>query len=124
MAGLVGVLIVVAAGGLALCGWSAEMWNGALTWPPMIIGGVAMSVAATWIGRAAATGLTAANPVRRAEPEQAADETEPERRRLGFWVGRDRTRRWQRSEAERSLAEATVARQTSPSQRMWPVGQA
>jgi hypothetical protein len=62
MAGLVGVLLLTAAGGIGLYGWSAGMWTGALTWPPMIVGGVAMAVAATWIGNAAATGLGAARP--------------------------------------------------------------
>ncbi|SNT19175.1 hypothetical protein SAMN05421812_103639 [Asanoa hainanensis] len=60
LGGLVAVLTLLGAGALALFGWSAEMWTGALTWPPMIVGGAAMAIAATWIGRSAATGLRAA----------------------------------------------------------------
>ncbi|GAA1839324.1 permease prefix domain 1-containing protein [Asanoa iriomotensis] len=56
---LVGVLVVQAASGMALYGWSAGMWEAARTWPPMIVGGIAMTAAAVWIGRAAATGLGA-----------------------------------------------------------------
>ncbi|GIF64750.1 hypothetical protein Ais01nite_27850 [Asanoa ishikariensis] len=57
MAGLVAVLTLLGAGALALFGWSADMWTGALTWPPMIVGGVVMTVAAGWIARAAATAV-------------------------------------------------------------------
>ncbi|MEV4537386.1 permease prefix domain 1-containing protein [Asanoa sp. NPDC049518] len=60
MAGLVAVLTLLGSGALALFGWSAGMWTGALTWPPMIVGGGVMAIAATWIGRSAATGLDAA----------------------------------------------------------------
>ena len=52
-------LALVAGSGIALYGWSAELWTAALTWPPMIAGGVAMTLAGTWIGRAAATTLRA-----------------------------------------------------------------
>ncbi|MEV0719532.1 permease prefix domain 1-containing protein [Asanoa sp. NPDC050611] len=57
---LVGVISLVAVSGIALYSWSAGMWETALTWPPMIAGGLAMTTAAIWIGRAAATGLGAA----------------------------------------------------------------
>jgi len=60
MGGLVAVLTLLGIGALALFGWSADMWTDALTWPPMIVGGVVLTVAATWIGRSAATGLRAA----------------------------------------------------------------
>jgi hypothetical protein len=56
---LIAVLALVAGSGIALYGWSAELWTAALTWPPMIAGGVAMTLAGTWIGRAAATTLRA-----------------------------------------------------------------
>ncbi|MEV4618041.1 permease prefix domain 1-containing protein [Asanoa sp. NPDC049573] len=56
---LVAVLMLVAGSGLALYSWSAEMWDAALTWPPMIAGAVAMTAAGTWIARAASTSLRA-----------------------------------------------------------------
>ncbi|GIF50174.1 hypothetical protein DFJ67_2979 [Asanoa ferruginea] len=56
---LAAVLTLVAVSGITLYGWSAEMWTAALTWPPMIVGGIAMTAAATWIARAAATTLRA-----------------------------------------------------------------
>jgi hypothetical protein len=48
--------------------WSAEMWEGALTWPPMLIGTAVMSAAALWIGRATWTSLRAT----RAQPRDLA----------------------------------------------------
>ncbi|MDG4822786.1 permease prefix domain 1-containing protein [Asanoa sp. WMMD1127] len=59
MVALVVVLGLIAASGTALYGWSAGMWSGALTWPPMLVGGAAMTIATAWIGRAAVTGLGA-----------------------------------------------------------------
>jgi hypothetical protein len=59
---LVAVVVLIAASGTALYGWSAGMWETALTWPPLIGGGVAMTAAAVWIGRAAAAGLGAVRP--------------------------------------------------------------
>jgi len=56
---VVGLVTVEAASGIAIYAWSAEMWDTALTWPPMIVGGTAMAAAGIWIGRAAATSLGA-----------------------------------------------------------------
>ncbi|MDM4722442.1 permease prefix domain 1-containing protein [Micromonospora sp. WMMA1363] len=39
--------------GSALFGWSVGLWDGALTWPPMIIGAVLVGVGFLWLGRAA-----------------------------------------------------------------------
>ncbi|GIF70507.1 permease prefix domain 1-containing protein [Asanoa siamensis] len=58
-AGLVGVLTLIATTSTALFAWSAGMWDTALTWPPMIAGGVAMAAAAVWLSRAASTSLAA-----------------------------------------------------------------
>jgi hypothetical protein len=56
---LVGVITLVVVSATALYGWSTEMWDAALTWPPMIVGGLALAAATIWIGRAAATTLRA-----------------------------------------------------------------
>ena len=57
--GLVAVLTLVVGSAIVLYGWSTELWDAALTWPPMIVGGVTLAAASTWIGRAAATSLRA-----------------------------------------------------------------
>jgi hypothetical protein len=50
--------------GVVMFAWSAVMWQGALTWPPMLIGSVVMSAAALWIGRATLTSLRATRATR------------------------------------------------------------
>ncbi|NJP32766.1 permease prefix domain 1-containing protein [Micromonospora thermarum] len=52
-AGLTGLLALGALAGAALFGWSVGLWDGALTWPPMIIGAVLVGAGFLWLGRAA-----------------------------------------------------------------------
>ncbi|MGN9774358.1 permease prefix domain 1-containing protein [Micromonospora sp. H33] len=52
-AGLTGLLALGALAGAALFGWSVGLWDGALTWPPMIIGAVLVAAGFLWLGRAA-----------------------------------------------------------------------
>jgi len=61
---VVGVTASTGLAGLAIYGWSAEMWSGALTWPPMLVGGAAMAAAGVWVGRAASAGLGASSALR------------------------------------------------------------
>ncbi|MFG1714354.1 permease prefix domain 1-containing protein [Micromonospora sp. NPDC049203] len=51
--GLTGSLLLGAAAGGALFGWSLGLWDAALTWPPMIIGMVVVSAAWFALARAA-----------------------------------------------------------------------
>jgi hypothetical protein len=51
--GLTGGLAVSAAAGVALFGWSVQLWDAALTWPPMIIGAVLVGAAWFALARAA-----------------------------------------------------------------------
>ncbi|SCL61552.1 permease prefix domain 1-containing protein [Micromonospora chersina] len=51
--GLTGGLVVGAATGVALFGWSVHLWDAALTWPPMIIGAVVVGAAWFALARAA-----------------------------------------------------------------------
>lgn len=51
--GLTGALALGALAGSALFGWSIGLWDAALTWPPMIIGAVLVSVGWFALGRAA-----------------------------------------------------------------------
>ncbi|MFI1192006.1 permease prefix domain 1-containing protein [Micromonospora sp. NPDC020750] len=46
--------------GGALYGWSIGLWEAALTWPPMIVGGSVTGAGFLWIGRAARSWLLAA----------------------------------------------------------------
>ncbi|NES14277.1 MULTISPECIES: permease prefix domain 1-containing protein [Micromonospora] len=57
--GLVGGLLGGAVAGSALFGWSISLWEAALTWPPMIIGGVLVSVGWFALARAARCWLQA-----------------------------------------------------------------
>ncbi|MEW2385104.1 permease prefix domain 1-containing protein [Micromonospora sp. NPDC047707] len=52
-AGLTGLLALGGLAGAALFGWSVGLWDGALTWPPMIIGAVLVAAGFLWLGRAA-----------------------------------------------------------------------
>ena len=45
--------------GTAVFAWSATMWDQALTWPPMLIGAVVLTLVGVWIGRAGWTCLAA-----------------------------------------------------------------
>ncbi|MEU4367904.1 permease prefix domain 1-containing protein [Micromonospora chersina] len=51
--GLTGGLVLGAATGVALFGWSVHLWDAALTWPPMIIGAVVVGAAWFALARAA-----------------------------------------------------------------------
>jgi hypothetical protein len=55
---------VSALAAIALYLWSFELWTAALTWPPMLIGGVALAVVYTWLGRAAGSALASARAPR------------------------------------------------------------
>lgn len=46
--------------GVAVYVWSVELWQAALTWPPMIVGGLVCAGAWFWLGRTAGVFLTAA----------------------------------------------------------------
>lgn len=46
--------------GAALYAWSLGLWDAALTWPPMIVGGAVCAAAFLWLGRAARSWLIAA----------------------------------------------------------------
>ncbi|MER5700710.1 permease prefix domain 1-containing protein [Micromonospora sp. NPDC002296] len=45
--------------GGAIYGWSIGLWEAALTWPPMIVGGLVAGAGFLWIGRAARSWLLA-----------------------------------------------------------------
>ncbi|MER7457154.1 permease prefix domain 1-containing protein [Micromonospora sp. NPDC126480] len=51
-AGLTGVLALGALVGAAVFGWSVGLWDAALTWPPMIVGAVVVTVGFLWLGSA------------------------------------------------------------------------
>ncbi len=60
----VGIALTGAAGlgalaGGALFAWSIVLWDAALTWPPMIIGMIAVGASHVWLGGAARTWLLA-----------------------------------------------------------------
>lgn len=60
--GLAGSLVL---GGLAQVGiftWSLTIWDSARTWPPMILGLVAMAAGQAWLGDAVRSCLTASRP--------------------------------------------------------------
>jgi hypothetical protein len=64
----IGLTVALGLGGvasIAVYAWSVTLWDAALTWPPMVVGGVAVIAAHIWLGRAAsvclATGLTPAS---------------------------------------------------------------
>ncbi|MBY8871507.1 permease prefix domain 1-containing protein [Micromonospora sp. PLK6-60] len=57
--GMTGLLAVGAVTGCALYAWSLNLWDAALTWPPMIVGLVAGGAAWFSLGRAARTWLLA-----------------------------------------------------------------
>jgi hypothetical protein len=57
--GLTGGLLAGAIAGGALFGWSITLWEGALTWPPMIIGAVLVSAGWFALARAARCWLQA-----------------------------------------------------------------
>ncbi|MEV6372811.1 permease prefix domain 1-containing protein [Micromonospora musae] len=50
--GLAGSLILGVPAGAALFAWSIALWDGALTWPPMIIGATLAGAGYLWLGRA------------------------------------------------------------------------
>ncbi|GAA4694958.1 hypothetical protein Prum_049020 [Phytohabitans rumicis] len=59
----VGTLAMVGvgtAGGWLMYVWSVQMWPAALTWPPMIVGGLVIAATYGWLGRSALTCLAAA----------------------------------------------------------------
>ncbi|WP_433347194.1 permease prefix domain 1-containing protein [Micromonospora sp. CA-111912] len=58
--GLTTALTVGVLSGGALYGWSIGLWTAALTWPPMIVGGLVTGAGFLWIGRAARSWLLAA----------------------------------------------------------------
>ncbi|MFG1952772.1 permease prefix domain 1-containing protein [Micromonospora sp. NPDC048830] len=58
--GLTAALGLGALNGAALYAWSLGLWEAALTWPPMIVGGVAVTAALLWLARAARSWLLAA----------------------------------------------------------------
>ncbi|MFG3709857.1 permease prefix domain 1-containing protein [Micromonospora sp. NPDC049460] len=58
-AALTGVLALGVLAGAALFAWSIGLWEGALTWPPMLVGAVAAAAGYVWLGRAARTWLLA-----------------------------------------------------------------
>jgi hypothetical protein len=57
--GLTGALVLGAASGVGVFAWSVALWDGALTWPPMIIGAVLVGAAHVALGRAARCWLVA-----------------------------------------------------------------
>ncbi|MFU8870717.1 permease prefix domain 1-containing protein [Micromonospora sp. SL4-19] len=57
--GLIGGLAAGALAGSALFGWSVGLWDAALAWPPMIIGGVLVSAAWFALARASRCWLLA-----------------------------------------------------------------
>ncbi|PZF98874.1 permease prefix domain 1-containing protein [Micromonospora deserti] len=59
-AGLTAVLVLGALAGTALFGWSFGLWEAALTWPPMIVGGMLVCAGYFWLARAARGWLLAA----------------------------------------------------------------
>ncbi|WP_431973113.1 permease prefix domain 1-containing protein [Micromonospora haikouensis] len=52
-------LVLGAASGAALYGWSVGLWEAARTWPPMLVGALASGAGFLWIGRAARSWLLA-----------------------------------------------------------------
>jgi hypothetical protein len=54
------LLAVTWLGGALVFVWSVRLWDAALTWPPMIVGAVALAVAFGWLGRSAAACLASA----------------------------------------------------------------
>ncbi|WP_446212614.1 permease prefix domain 1-containing protein [Micromonospora sp. IBSANI012] len=59
--GLTGALVLGAVVGVALFAWSVELWDAALTWPPMIIGAVVVGAGYFSLVRAARCWLRAAH---------------------------------------------------------------
>ena len=55
---LTGALALGWLGGIAVYAWSVDLWEGALTWPPMIVGMAMVSAAYAWLGSAAWSCLT------------------------------------------------------------------
>lgn len=47
-------------GGTVMYAWSVRLWDAALTWPPMLIGGLAILATYAWLVQSAATCLAAA----------------------------------------------------------------
>ncbi|MGW4465608.1 permease prefix domain 1-containing protein [Micromonospora sp. NPDC004704] len=45
-------------GTAAVYAWSVTLWDSALTWPPMLVGGIALIVVHGWLGRSAYACLT------------------------------------------------------------------
>ncbi|WP_432956685.1 hypothetical protein [Micromonospora haikouensis] len=64
---LTAALVLDAASGAALYGWSVGLWEAARTWPPMLVGALASGAGFLWIGRAARSWLLATRR-RPAEP--------------------------------------------------------
>ncbi|MFI9641991.1 permease prefix domain 1-containing protein [Micromonospora sp. NPDC051925] len=58
--GLAGTLVLGAVAGVALFAWSVELWDAALTWPPMIVGAVLAGAAHFSLLRATRSWLVAA----------------------------------------------------------------
>jgi hypothetical protein len=57
--GLTGVTALGALSGCALFAWSIDLWDAALTWPPMIVGGIVVGAGYFCLGRAARSWLVA-----------------------------------------------------------------
>jgi hypothetical protein len=57
--GLTGVTALGALSGCALFAWSIDLWDAALTWPPMIVGGIVVGLGYFCLGRAARSWLVA-----------------------------------------------------------------
>lgn len=58
--GALSLVAVNSLGGFVLYAWSVLLWDAALTWPPMLLGGAAIVAAYWWLGRSATTCLAAA----------------------------------------------------------------
>lgn len=58
--GAAGFLTLNIATGLLIYVWSVLLWDAALTWPPMLVGGLVIMTVYGWLGRTAATCVAAA----------------------------------------------------------------
>lgn len=56
--GLTGWLVLGAGLGAGLFAWSLTLWDAARTWPPMLLGMAAVTLAHVWLGHAARTCLS------------------------------------------------------------------
>jgi hypothetical protein len=58
--GVASLLTLNVLSGVLLFVWSALLWDAALTWPPMVLGGLVLATVYAWLGRSAATCVAAA----------------------------------------------------------------